>query len=91
MAYVLLATLLAMLFIMLLLARTRHRKFAVLLPVAGMPLLVLLQMGGCGGGGRSTPPPPPPVTGTQAGTYTITLTATSGSLTHATNLTLIVQ
>jgi len=91
MAYVLLAAPLAMLFIMLLLARTRRRKFAVLLPVAGMLRLVLLQMGGCGGGGGSTPPPPPPVTGTQAGTYTITLTATSGSLTRATNLTLIVQ
>ena len=36
-------------------------------------------------------PPPPPVTGTPAGSYTIAVTATSGSTTAATQLTLVVQ
>jgi hypothetical protein len=41
----------------------------------------------CGGGGGSTTPPS--TAGTPAGTYTITITATSGTTTHqsAVNLT----
>jgi hypothetical protein len=47
---------------------------------------------GCGGGGGgSTPPPPPLDPGTPRGTYTITITATSGSFTHSTSFQLIVQ
>jgi Pro-kumamolisin, activation domain/Bacterial Ig-like domain (group 3) len=41
--------------------------------------------GGTGGGGGTTDP------GTPVGTYTITVMATSGSISHSTNFTLIVQ
>ena len=54
-----------------------------------MPILAATLIGGCGGGSSSTPPPP--VTGTPAGSYTITVTATSGSTTATTPLTLVVQ
>jgi hypothetical protein len=44
------------------------------------------------GDGKSfTAPPPPLPTGTPAGNYTITVTATCGTLTHNTTLTLIVN
>jgi trimeric autotransporter adhesin len=59
----------------------------VLMPIAAATLLV-----GCGGGSSSPPPPPPPVTGTPAGTYTITITATpSGGTALTQSLTLVVQ
>jgi photosystem II stability/assembly factor-like uncharacterized protein len=70
-------------------ARTRRQRFAVGLPLAGIMLFLALQAIGCGGG-SSMPPPPPPI-GTQAGTYTITVTGTSGNLTHTTTLTLVVN
>jgi len=44
-----------------------------------------LGMAGCGGGGSSSTP------GTPAGTYTATVTATSGNLNHRTALTVVVQ
>jgi hypothetical protein len=43
---------------------------------------------GCGGGNKSTPPPN---NGTPPGTYTLTLTGTSGSTTHSTTVSLVVQ
>jgi hypothetical protein len=49
-------------------------------------LMWLLLWGGCGGRGGS----PPPVGGTPPGTYTITLTATSGSLTYSAPFTVTV-
>lgn len=58
-----------------------------------MLLVVASLWGACGGGGGS--PPPPPTTGTPAGTYTLTVTATysasSGTLSRSTALTLTVQ
>ena len=50
----------------------------------------LLMLPSCGGG-SSAPPPPPPDPGTPKGSYNIIVTATSGSMSHATSFTLIVQ
>ncbi len=47
-----------------------------------------LSVAGCSGGGSSPPPPNP---GTSPGTYTVTITAASGALTHSASLTLNVQ
>jgi uncharacterized repeat protein (TIGR01451 family) len=54
---------------------------------AAVAILLVIGIAGCGGGGGTTPPP----SGTPAGTSTITVTATSGSIVHTTNVTLIVQ
>jgi hypothetical protein len=43
---------------------------------------------GCGGGGGGSRPPVP---GTPAGTYNVTISATSSGLTHTTSFTLTVQ
>lgn len=72
------------------LAQTRRQRLVAAVPLAGIVLFVVLQAIGCGGG-SSTPPPPPPPTGTPAGNYTITVTGTSGNLTHTTTLTLVVN
>jgi hypothetical protein len=50
----------------------------------------------CGGGSSSstqapTPPAPPPPTPTPAGTYTVVVTAVSGSLKHNASFTLVVE
>jgi hypothetical protein len=71
--------------------RLRFARVALSACLVLMPIMAATLIGGCGGGSSSTPPPPPPVTGTPAGTYTITVTATSGSTTATTPLTLIVQ
>lgn len=70
----------------------RRKQFAAL-----FFLLIVLQivsmMGACSSGSSSPPPPPPPPPqgGTPAGTYTITLTGTSGTAQRATQFTLVVQ
>jgi hypothetical protein len=74
---------LAIFFLIAILAQSRRRP-----GFAGIGLVVLLvcTAAGCGGGNSTGVP-----AGTQAGTYTVTVAATSGSLTHNTTLTLVVK
>jgi hypothetical protein len=53
-------------------------------------LLLTVTLISCGGGGSNNSPPPPPPVGTPTGTYTLTVTAASGGVSHKTPLTLIV-
>ena len=75
-----------------LLVRTRRKSW--LRPALAISFLTLfLGFAGCGGGGGTPPPPPAPVV-TPAGTYVITMTATSSNLTIpsvVTKVTLTVQ
>ena len=67
--------------------RRKHRlqKRYVLLAIL---IVATVLLAGCAGGTAFTSPSSP---GTPAGTYTLTVTGTSGSLQHATSLTLTVQ
>jgi hypothetical protein len=56
-------------------------------PLATLFLVLILQAAGCGGGGSSQPAPK----GTTAGTYAVTVTGTSGNITHATTASLTVN
>lgn len=70
-------------------ARKRRRKKKSPLSVIGL-LFLLLGLVSCGGGlvGNKSVTARP---GTPSGTYNITVTATSGSITHPIQVTLIVQ
>jgi hypothetical protein len=64
---------------------SRKKRIA---PICLMLVLATVLAGvGCGGG----PTPPPPSSGTPAGTYTVTVNAISGSVTHQSTLTLTVK
>jgi hypothetical protein len=66
-------------------APSRRRRWSGLF---GILFLTLVAAGiSCGGGSSSHTSKP----GTPAGTYTIAVTATSGSLTHTTNVAITVQ
>jgi len=69
--------------------RRRARAFSVV-GAAGLILVAasLLSLSGCGGGSSNNNAANP---GTPAGTTTLVVTATSGSLSHSTNVTLMVQ
>jgi hypothetical protein len=82
---VLLAFLIAFL-LLALVARHKQISHRPVLAGFGLVALMLLAAAGCGGGNSTGVP-----AGTQAGTYTVTVVATSGSLTHKTTLTLQVK
>jgi Divergent InlB B-repeat domain/Abnormal spindle-like microcephaly-assoc'd, ASPM-SPD-2-Hydin/Lactonase, 7-bladed beta-propeller len=73
---------LAMMSLALLAKNSRAKQF--LRPAA---LVGALLFAGCGGGGNT----PPPVTGTPAGNYTVTITATLGAQTAMTSVVITVQ
>jgi hypothetical protein len=70
-------------------SRKRRKQFATI-----FFMLVLVELavtlGSCNGG-SAPPPPPPPPGGTPPGTYTITITGTSGIAQRSTQITIVVQ
>jgi hypothetical protein len=72
----------------LLFAGYRRRIRILAVPLIAVTFLAVAGCGGGGGGGSSSSTTTP---GTPAGTYTATVTAKSGSLSHNTALTVIVQ
>ena len=72
--------------LLLVVARNKQILRRPALAGAGIVALLLIVAAGCGGGNSTGVP-----AGTQAGTYTVTVVATSGSLTHNTTLTLQVK
>jgi subtilisin family serine protease len=71
---------------------SRSRRFPVRTGAFALTTaFVVLLLSSCGGGSSGPPPPPPPPPGTQAGTYTITVTAISGGASHTLPLTLTVR
>jgi subtilase family serine protease len=63
---------------------TRRRRLAVALTLVALALVASLA--GCGGGSSSPKNP-----GTPAGSYTVTVTGTSGSTSHTTNVSVVVH
>jgi hypothetical protein len=62
----------------------RRRRIQALVPVRALAVLLLLFAAGCGGAGGGTPNP----NGTPVGSYSITVTGTSGGTTQTTRVTL---
>ena len=67
----------------------RATRLTALMLLALCALLLLQACGGGGGGSSSQPGTPQP--GTPSGTYTITVSAQSGTVQHTTTVTLVVQ
>jgi uncharacterized repeat protein (TIGR01451 family) len=71
--------------------RDKLRGFKPAFGLAGLLLACFLAIAGCGGGSNPPPPPPPNVTGTPAGTFSITITGTSPTNTASSQVTLTVR
>jgi hypothetical protein len=74
--------------------RGRHRSSGKLLTlcVIGSLLMMLCLLVGCGGGGNTTTPPPHVTNnGTPAGSYTVSITGTSGTFQTTVPVTLKVM
>jgi len=85
---------LVVLLVVLFLARasTSRKRLAGAVPLLAIALFLAMGAAiGCGGGSSTIPPPPPPPSGTQPGSYTITVIGASGTLTHTTTLTLLIN
>jgi hypothetical protein len=67
-----------------------RRRYASLMLVALLAMVMFVPACGGGGGGGGTPPPAQ-TPGTPTGTYGVTVTANSGSVTSTTGFTLVVQ
>ncbi|HEX8817954.1 MAG TPA: Ig-like domain repeat protein [Terriglobales bacterium] len=68
---------------------SRQRRGSVLLLLLCAAMIATVSCGGGGGGGGTqTQNPPPPTSPTPTGSYNVTVTAASGSLSHAVKFTL---
>jgi CSLREA domain-containing protein len=67
---------------------TRRKRVWQTVIMSMVVIAIVAGMAGCGGGHKLVPNP---TTGTPAGTYTVTVTATSGTTSHTGTITLIVQ
>jgi hypothetical protein len=77
-------------FFSIILVGTSRRRWSLQFLVPLLMLIMLVSACG-GGGGGSNQGPPPPNSGTPKGTYSVVVTASSGSTTSTTGFTLVVQ
>lgn len=73
--------------IVLLGAPSRRRRNLRWAGLAIMAIIIVIGLASCGGGSK----PPPTFNGTPAGSYPVTVSATSGTTTHTSTITLVVQ